>query len=279
MKYFLTMFFGLCFLNVPSFAAEHETVFERMMRTQTIQCAYILYEPAVMKDPNTGQMSGVVVDLMDEIARRAANGMKVEWTVESTYATFAEDLKRPNVDLMCATLWTMADTGLLGTSTVPLWYSGLGAFVRADETRFQDLAALNSEQVIISDVDGSISGIVAAQDFPKAKILSLPHSDDYTIQLMNVVNRKADVAFLDTNFGAAFMAHNPDMLKNLVPERPLRVYSNALLVRKGEQEMLNFMNMALTELMNDGTVDRILNKHEAYPGSFYRVAKPYISGK
>lgn len=275
MRHFLLSFL-LLILSCSVAAAEvQEFAFERMKRTQTIQCGYILYDPVVTKDPNTGEMKGIIVDLMNEVAKRAASGMKVEWTVELTYATFAEDLKKPNVDLMCATLWTMADTGLVGTSTVPLWYSGLGAFVRQDDDRFSTVETLNNSKVTVSDIDGSVSGIVAAQDFPNAKILSLPHSDDYASQLLNVVTKKADVAFLDTNYGAEFLAKNPGTIKNLVPSKPLRVYSNALLVRNGEQDMLNFMNMALTELMNDGFIDKVLDKYEAYPGSFYRVARPY----
>lgn len=269
---FLTMIVAL-----PAFAADKakESAFERMVRTGTLHCGYILYDPVVMKDPNTGEMSGIVVDLMNEIARRTGTGMKVEWTVESSYATFAEDIGKSNVDLMCATLWTMTDTGLHGVSTIPLWYSGLGAFVRADDERFQNITALNSETVTISSMDGSISGIVAREDFPKAKLLEVPDMSDYSLQLLNVVNGKADAAFLEVNIAAAFLKSHPGALKNLIPDAPLRIYSNALLVRRGEQDMLNFINMALTEMMNDGFIDKLLSKYEAYPGSFYRVALPY----
>lgn len=276
---FTVFFMSFLFLSLASYAGENGTVFDRVFKSRTIQCGYIIYEPIVMKDPNTGEMSGLVVDLMNEIAKRAGTGFEVKWTVESSYGTFAEDMKRPNVDLMCATLWTMADTGVYGTSTVPLWYSGLGVYVRADDDRFTDVSQFNDENVTISGTDGSISNVVAEQDYPKAKLLSLPPSTDYSVQMINVVNKKADVTFLEVNAVEEFMKNNPGTLKNLVPSNPLRVYSNALLVKKGEQEMLNFMNMALTELVNDGFVDKLITKYEAFPGSFYRVAKPYAAPK
>jgi polar amino acid transport system substrate-binding protein len=275
-KYALLSIFMMFFIfPAQAFAEEKESVYDRVMKSRTINCGYILYEPVVIKDPNTGEMSGIVVELMEEVARRTGMGFKIEWTVESSYGTFAEDIKRPNVDLMCATLWTMADTGLHGTSTVPLWYSGLGAFVRTDDNRFSDLSKLNDETITISGMDGSISNTVAEQDFPKAKLLSLPSMNDYSVQMMNVINKKADATFLEVNVVAEFMSNNPGTLKNLIPNDPMRVYSNSLLVKKGEQEMLNYMNMALTELMNDGFVDKLINKYEAFPGSLYRVAKPY----
>ncbi len=265
----------ICTLLLPAAPARAGEVFNRMVKSGTIQCGYLIYEPVVMKAPNTDEMSGIAVDIMDEIAARTGLGLKVEWTVESSYGTFGEDIKRPNVDLLCSTIWTMISTGVYGTSTVPLWYSGLGAFVRADETRFSDIGDLNDPAVTISSMDGSISEIVAAQDFPNAKILAMPHMSDYALQLVNVVDGKADAAFIEVNMAQQFLKKHPGALKNLIPERPLRVYSNAFMVRKGEQEMLNFMNMALTELVNDGFVDRLLTRYEAAPGSLYRVRKPY----
>jgi hypothetical protein len=35
------------------------------MHTNTIRCGYILYDPFVRKDPNSGQFSGVAVALHD----------------------------------------------------------------------------------------------------------------------------------------------------------------------------------------------------------------------
>lgn len=35
------------------------------------------------------------------------------------------------------------------------------------------------------------------------------------------------------------------------------------------------MNVALTDLMREGLIDRLVTKYEPSPGAWYRVAKPY----
>ncbi len=271
-KLFLTALLSI--MALPAFAAEkNEDVFDRVMRTRTIQCAYVLYEPVMMKDPKTEQLSGIIYDLMEEIGKRVH--MKIEWS-ESSYATYSEDIKRPDVDLFCGTFWTMAETAQFGAVSVPLWYSGIGIYVRADDTRFdKDYTKLNNENITISAVDGTIPMRIALQDFPKAKILSAPALSDYLLNLLNVSNGKADVTFVELSQAAAFSKNNPGKLKNIIPEAPIHTYANSVMVRMGETKMWLFMNAALTELVNEGFVDKVLDKYDPEPHTLYRVYKPY----
>ncbi len=257
-------------------ASSNLSAFERVMKNRVIQCGYILYEPVVMKDPNTGKMSGIMVDIMEEIGRRL--GMKVEWTVESTYATYSEDIKRPNVDLMCSTFWGGVDVGQFGVTSIPLWYSGLGIFVRSDDNRFnKDINLLNDPSITVASVDGTIPAEIAMAYFPMAKVSSAPAISDYMLSLMDVATKKADVTFMEVSQAAGFLKKNPNQIKNLVPDNPLRVYPNSVLVSVGQNDMLNFMNMALTDLQAMGFIDQLITKYEPTPGAFYRVAKPYMT--
>ena len=262
-------------LTMPAFAADQkESAFDRVMRTRTIQCGYILYEPVVMKDPNTGEISGLMPEIMSEIASRL--NMKIEWTVESSYATYSEDIKKPNVDLLCSTFWGGVEVGQFGITAMPLWYSGVGIYVRADDTRFdKNYWVINDSGVTISSVDGTIPADIAKKDFPKAKILSSPAMSDYSVNLLNVANGKADVTFVEVSQGAAFLKNNPGQLKNIIPDAPLRVYPNSVLVSVHETEIWHFMNSALIDLKSEGLIDRLVDKYEPAPGAWYRMANPY----
>ena len=46
-----------------------EPIYERIMKTGTIRCGYINWWPAELRDPNTGQMKGYVVDYFNEMAK------------------------------------------------------------------------------------------------------------------------------------------------------------------------------------------------------------------
>lgn len=271
MKFFLLSLLLFAF-TFPAWAGD--SAFNRMIKNREINCGYILYEPIVMKDPNTGAMSGVMVDIMNEIGKRL--DMKINWTVESTYATYSEDIKKPNVDLLCSTFWGGVDVGQFGVTSIPLWYSGLGIFVREDDHRFDnDISLLNSPDVTVASVDGTIPAEIAAAYFPKAKIQSAPAISDYMLSLLDVATKKADVTFMEVSQAAGFLNKNQGKIRNLVPNNPLRVYPNSVLVGVGQQDMLNFMNMALTDLQSMGFIDDLINKYEPAKGAFYRVAKPY----
>jgi len=47
------------------------------------------------------------------------------------------------------------------------------------------------------------------------------------------------------------------------------------MVGKGEDRLRSTLNTAIQELVNNGFVDRVIDKYEKYPNSFQRVAIPY----
>jgi hypothetical protein len=59
-------------------AASSDQVYERVMKTGVIRCGYINWWPAVVRDPETKQMKGYVVDYINEMGK--VLDLKVEWT-------------------------------------------------------------------------------------------------------------------------------------------------------------------------------------------------------
>jgi ABC-type amino acid transport substrate-binding protein len=72
-----------------------------------------------------------------------------------------------------------------------------------------------------------------------------------------------------------FLKTNPGALRQVQPDKPLRVFGNALAVKKGEIELRDFFDVALEELLNDGSIGKILAKYDATGSSFYPIALPY----
>lgn len=50
------------------------------MATRTLRCGYGLWEPAVMRDPNTGEVSGLFVDIMEALGE--LTDIEIEWMEE-----------------------------------------------------------------------------------------------------------------------------------------------------------------------------------------------------
>src|SRR5262245_6810925 len=76
----------------PSTAAPRMTtpVMDRVLKSGTIRASYAVAAPLCMKDPNTGQLSGVGVDILNEAGRRLS--LKVAWVEETGWGALFEGL-------------------------------------------------------------------------------------------------------------------------------------------------------------------------------------------
>jgi ABC-type amino acid transport substrate-binding protein len=250
----------------------HESAFDRVMRTNTLRCGYYMFKPMSWKDPNTGQMKGMVVDIADEIYHRS--GIKLKFTEEVTFGNMFEGLQTGRYDAICTPTWPDGRSARVAQFVIPWFYSGIWPMVRADETRFTRLADLDQPGVKISAQEGNALQILTAHAFPRATPVVVPQNADGTAQEMDVLTRKADAMVGDTNRFIQFNAKNPGKLK-LLPLGPLQINPFDMAVAKGETALQNFLSTNVETLMNDGTMDRIIAKYQTNPPTFIPVAKPY----
>ena len=247
---------------------------DQILNGGAIRCGYVSNPPSCIVDPKTGKVSGVFAEAIEKVADNL--GVKVEWKEEVGFGSMIEGIKANRYDIVPCAIWPTAQRTRYADFSIPLFYSGVGIFVRKDDNRFTDhLDLINSPDVTIATMDGEMSQAIARSDFPKARELAVPQLSEISTMLLNVKNRKADVAFVELYFAHEFLKHNPATIKNIVPDRPIRVFPNTILLKRGEGELKALLNTALDELINLGTVDKLLYKYEPQPGTFYRLAKPY----
>lgn len=250
-----------------------EPVYDRVMQTKTIRCGWVNYQPAHYKDLATGEMRGIFVEAMADVGRQL--GMQVEWTAETTWASFFEDMRAGKFDVFCGAAWMLQPGELTGGEyTSPLYYSQIGVYARSDDKRFdnQALSAFNSPAVTISGIDGSYAQLLATQRFPQAKVLTAAALSEYSMALVNVSQGKADVTFVEKWLAADFMAKNSGQLREVVLPAAVDIRPNAMMVAKGEFKLQSMLNYALFNTQLTGTMDAILTKHENQPGVFKRVS-------
>ncbi len=254
--------------------AKQETAFERVMRTKTLRCGYILYDFVVNKDPNTGAMSGILVDALAEMTARL--GWKVEWVEELPFTSGFEGLKTGRYDAVCTGLWGFPFITRVAEMVGPLHFEPIGIWVRADDHRFDDAwDKINDPSVTISGVDGTFAAQEAKVLYPQAKLTNLPVSSDIAAPLMDVATGKADVTFITNSMGLAFNRMNGGKLRNIAGATPFRVFPIYFAVEKGAFDLQSLLNSVLNLMQNDQSLEKIIAKYEKDKGSFYRVARPY----
>lgn len=263
--------FGVAKYVAPSAQGEakKETAFDRVMRTGTLRCGYLVLQPQMSRNPNTGALSGVSYDLVNEIAKRLE--LKVVWSEEVTFMTVAEGLKTGRYDALCFTAYRWVPSARAMEYTQPLFESTTAAYVRADDMRFDaDTKALNNSGVTITTIDSEASTFIRAADYPESATYSLPANTDFSLALEAVATRKADVALANPLVAMPYLKANPDKLRR-VASPPIRSYSHAFAFAKGEHDLTSMFNVVLDEMHNDGTINKILDRYEAIPDSFVRV--------
>lgn len=251
--------------------AKTQTVYDRVIQSKTIHCGWVNYPPATYKDLNTGQMRGIFVDAMENVGRQL--DLKIDWSFETTWASFYEDMRVGKFDVACTAAWMLSPGELLsGEFTTPLYYSQIGAWVRKGDTRFDNnLAAANSPDVTITGVDGSYAQQLALKKFPNAKNLSAPANAEYVTGLMNVAYGKADITFIENWLASNYLDKNPDSVRQVPVSKQLDIRPNVMVVNKGELELVALLNYALLNVQLTGAMDDILDKYENHPGVFKRV--------
>lgn len=262
----------------PSSQEAKETVYDRVIKSGKLRAAYISYPPACMKDAISGKMSGIFVETIEKAAENC--GLKVEWTEEVGWGAQIEGLEADRYDVVGSPVWANPTRGKMTTLSIPVYYSGIGIYVREDETRFGgDWTAINSDKVRIGTIDGETGDLIARTQFPSANRVSLPQLADISQLFLEVTNNKADVLFAEPYYGYKFLESNPKSVKNIAAENPIRVLGNCYMLKRDQVRMKHMLDVAIEDLLNSGYVDQLLAKYEPTPGTFYRVARPYRVGK
>lgn len=261
----------------PKLVAEQkESVYERVLRTGTIRCGYRSWAPNVVKDPNTGELSGIVYDVTMEMAKRLS--LRVEWAEELGATDFITALQNDRIDLMCYGVWPSPARARGADFVLPIYFDSMHAFVREGDRRFdQDLSTINSPNIKISVIEGSPSSNVARSDFTNATINALTEQHTGADLFLELGSGKADVIFSDLYTGKRYMANNPGVVRQVLTNTPLRVYGASMAVKHHEPAFKAMLQYTLLEMHNSGVIEKMIQKHERYPGSFYRLAKPYTA--
>jgi len=267
------LLFGCSFQPNTSAVVQGESVYSRVMRSGTIRCGYAMFPPYCMKDPNTGKLSGIFVEILEEAGKNL--GLKINWSEEVGWGSIIQGLETNRYDLVPTGVWPNASRGKHASFSIPLFYNGLNVYVRANDNRFTDkLQSINSESITIATIDGYLNQDIAKNRFPRAHRLTHPDMCDGGQVFLDVTTNKADLTLNDPSLAALFLKNNPGTIKNIT-NTPIAIEANTMMFKIGEPAFKSMLDTALTELINTGYVDKVLNKYEPKRGVYYRLALPY----
>ncbi|MFA7276929.1 MAG: transporter substrate-binding domain-containing protein [Pseudobdellovibrionaceae bacterium] len=270
------VFAALLFLAAfPALAGDaKEGAYERVVSSGVVRCAYGISPPVMVKDPNTGMMSGLDYEIWQEIGKEL--GLKIEWTEEAGWGNFIEGLRSGKYDAFCTELWPDPARSKFLSLAGPVVFSFADAYVRADDHRFDgDLGKINEPTVKIPAVEGDISVAMAQNRFPKAGIDYLPQTATLSDMFLSVITKKSDVIFIDQAMIAALDKNNQGKIRRLENVPHVFTFGSYFGVRAGEYQLRDMIALALRTMKNDGRLEKLAKKYS----DSYVVPRPDFVGE
>jgi len=263
MRKIFAVLLGLIFLALAAAPARAETdsVYQRVLKTQTINCGYAEWPPFFSVDPNTKKLSGLMYDVWEQIGKQL--GLKIDWHASIGWGEVSEAVKANKIDAFCVGVWP--DAGRMKNMLLsrPVFYNLVYLFARADDTRFDNnYEAINSPSVTTSGQEGDFTESQFIMKFPNAKHNNISPLAQQDGLISNVTTKKADVTLLDVPYAEQYMASNPGKLKQ-VKGPPMVIFPIELPLAPGEYQLKNMIDGALQFMINDGSIDKLIRKYKA----------------
>ena len=114
--------------RVPEVTVEEkESTFDRILKEDKLTVCYMVWPPSIIKDPDTGELSGFLIDLTRKIADET--DLELEY-VESSWGGFPADLNTGRCDAAIGGVFPTLSRSLSASFTRPIFFAGNGAVAR-----------------------------------------------------------------------------------------------------------------------------------------------------
>ena len=215
------------------------------------------YIPMSYLNPATGEYEGIDAELSKIIADSL--GVKIEY-IPTTWPTLSADMQAGKFDIaLCGISRNFAREKVMAMSDA----YGEGLFGKtilcrkSDAKKFKTIADLNKPTVRIMINPGGTNEKFAHANFPNAKLIVHEANADIPIQ---IAEGNADIMITETVEAFSWIKREPRLAAPII-DKPFTKHSCGILMQKGDQEFLNYINFVLAELRMDGTLENLEIKY------------------
>lgn len=258
--------------NVATVSAD--PVYQRVMDSGVLRCGYGVFPPYIVKDLQSGKLSGLYHDYLTQMAELLS--LKVEWVEEVGWAEFPSALAAGRMDAFCTIVGPTAGRARSALFTHNLYYQPFRLYARVGDTRFDNnLAAINQSNVRTVSTDGTVPQRIARLRFPQAVEVALPNLTPESERFVHVATNKADITIASSQVFALYDQHNPGKLREVPLAVPLQYTGMALALPKGAHDLAAMLDTAIDEMVWTGRAAAILKANVPTPGDTLMQTLPF----
>ncbi len=215
------------------------------------------YRPLSFCEPETGRYWGFGIEMAEEIARRLGVGISF---VKTSWPTLSNDvLSDPQTFDFAIGGITITDARR-ETMLMSDGYLANGKTIlcrAADSEKYKSLADINRPEVVVMVNPGGLNQKFANENLPNATIKV--HDKNEEIPSL-VAEGQADVMITEIT-EAPYYVNNDSRLAAPLLDQPFTHGEIGVLMRKGQDDVLQMVNAVISKMKEDGSLRRLHDKY------------------
>jgi polar amino acid transport system substrate-binding protein len=234
-------------------AQQAENLWKDVQARGTLRAGAALAPPHVMRDPKTGEYSGIFVDLVKQFGEQVL-GVKVEF-VDTTWDNIIAGMQAGKWDVALALNRTAKRALSINYSDAPWQYEISFVFNKSNpkiNMNWRSVQDFDKDGIVMSVMSGTAQDHTITDEVKHATIMRLPDVDSARLA---VASKRADISVDDADTNMLFAAVNKDWSATVKPEPSLAKQGVAYGFRKTVPlDQIQAFNIFLQESVAEGTV-------------------------
>lgn len=218
-------------------------------KEKIVVATYATPVPFEYVNPQTGQIEGFDIDLMNAIADKA--GLEVEY-VDMDFDTLLKDMAACKYDAAISSITITEERSKLMLFSDPYFTAGQMVTVRKENTDIKIKDDLAGKLV---GVQLATTGNIEAEKIAGARIKTYV---DVDMAYKALIKGEVDAVIYDNSLAQYYINTNPDDLKGVGTLITDENYGIA--VCKDNKQLLNKINKGLSAVRSEGTIDSLIKK-------------------
>jgi cyclohexadienyl dehydratase len=227
---------------------------DKILKIGVLRVGTTLDTPVFSMTNAAGEPEGFDMDALATLGK--ALGVRIEY-VKMTFGSMLADLAADKFDMAMSGMGRTLERARIATFSKPYMRYGKLMMIRtADKDKYKSLADLDKPGLKIGYNKGGLNDRLANTEFKQATPTGFPNNKLATAELLA---GKIDAQVQDST-AAIYMARQNPQLWAMSPENVLHPVYVAILMRREDQTLQNYVNIWIDQIEMDGTLAKIRTK-------------------
>jgi len=246
----------VCAIALATLPASAQDRMERALASKVLRVGTTMDTPVFsMRNAASGQIEGFDMDMLEHLSH-ALGGVKIEY-VKMTFGTMLPDLLADKFDIAMSGMGRTLERARVATFSRPyMRYGKLMVIRAADKDKYKTLEDLDKPGNRIGHNIGGLNDRFANTRFKQAKAAGYPSN---ALAFADLIGGKVEAQVADSTSAVYLAAKDPRVVA-MSPQNVFDPVYVAILIRREDQTLQNFINIWLDQMEMEGDIAKIRKK-------------------